>query len=1247
MSQIKFVKTSSAVSIKIANIYDSIGDYTYSDIFDRYANLMLKIAQQEDIDEAEDDTEEAPVNEHIEHIVDHPLADEQSSKLKSQISEQDHDLFDEFYNAWSSGNTIKESIKRLYDQVNKPENMSLGNYLRSIVEKVVQTFYKIPDSSLYEFTDQFLKGNLKFAEDELLLSLRYSKPEQIIRYDKQYKIDSAVKYLPDGHAKKLFSEYLYYHANPENIGQIFNDLMNLYDVADYFDNASELESYLNSSASFDAVMSGFSKEEIVNIKNAGFTFSSKENYYQDQLNIHCPNDKVYYFIKNIQYFRGIQEAVQISERVFDRLTAHFNPQQIRFIFDNIKSLYQESTAEHILKLSTLLPFDQAIAKYKELQHDPNELDQYYKNVLGKDYELFELESNKQYQTLYLMLIEADKEKAETYIGSLSDVLNPYISSSITKSNAKYFLDYITRFDKDYVRQYLKTYNLSTFVKFIPDRLQEIHPIEIYNHNNPDVVLAYHKSNPEFSSLSVEGIIKYSDFYNKNVNAVDIPYKELEPHIKNNNVQNYILFGSTDPNKAVIANKIYKENKYNSKKIASRLTDNDIFDLSNVNKLDIDNPRFEHLSLTELNLLSDKVNHFESLERIRLVKESFKNPRTPAYHNIEEGSADYNKLLYILFHNFDLRGRNPQLLIKLLDIHAKDQIIAESSLYHESFMILNRMLCDLDNMDYLDAKKHLGNRKHMFTQIQNKVYTKYGSAIRLQNTEITKYSLDQIYEFAKKYDNALESEDAEQYLPHGISAFQAGEALEAIDNNYGLLIYLNRESLYKFYQFILDKIIGKSPDYSDSAIPNLPVYAGTFATADIDFYLPDVITEDLIKEFSSIQIPNRMNIDFTKTEARLNSNTKLEYVNESMALLRLFNKSLPNFLDKYIIASGRVYDKQMKFAELDDYVQAIIIHSAAQMFDNVEPGPGLSDFIIQQMNNKNIKQICRIAKVWNKEINLADEKMGIASRALTSELAKTYDVGQLYDLIKTSSSLIFFSKIEVKEPRLAKEFDKHFEFSDKPDYNQNLGMDENDRLLKMYQNIEILYKHRSRFPQPDWAEIEEEYHGYTAKFLQRHDTRGMFIGNYAGCCQHPDSYAATLAIDGQISSKSSFFIIEDQRGEMILGSYVWEDDNGNICFDSFETIGSKLFGSAEAQKIVDKLIFDVAKRMNTNVNFGSLSSGAYKPKSFKQTAPDPFVNNAKPWENIYAKTIFDLNSKEIDSERLYVSDSESQIIIIQQ
>jgi hypothetical protein len=1247
MSQIKFVNTSSIVSIKIANMYDSIGDYSYSDKFDRYANLMLKIAQQEQNEETEDIIEETPENEHAQYIVDHPLADEQSSKLKSQISEQDHDLFDEFYNAWSSGNTINESIKQLYDRVNKPENKSLGNYLRVIVENVIQAFYKIPDSSLYEFTDQFLKGNLKFAEDELLLSLRYSKPEQIIRFDKQYKIDSAVKYLPDGHAKKLFSEYLYYHSNPENLGQIFNDLMNLYDLADYFENSSELQAYLNDASAFDSKIPEMNKEEIVNFKKAGLSFLPGKNNYQEQLNIRCQDNKIYYFIKNIIFFRGIQEPVQISNNVLERLTAHYSPEQVRVIFDNIKSLMRDSDAEHIIRINTILPFDQAIAKYKELQHDGTELNLYYKQVLGKDYELFNLEPDQVNQTLYLVLIEADKEKAEIYIGSLSDLLNNYVRSAITKSNAKYFLDYITQFDRDYVQQYLKTYYLSTYIKFRPDRLQEIHPIEILKHNNPDIVLAYHKSNPEFSSLSVDDIEKYSEFYKNNSNAVDIPYKDLEPHIANKNVQNYILFGSTDPNKAKIADKIYKANSYRSREIAARFKDSDIIDISKIGLLNISNPRFAHLSLTELNLLSDKVNHFETLERIKLVKDSFKNPRNTAYHNFEEGSADYNKLLYILFHNYDLRGRNPQLLIKLLDLHAKDEMITELGLDDVNHMIRNRVACDLPNINVSDAKIHVRNRKTIIHDIEVKVYNKYHTAIKAQNTEIAKYPINQILDFVTKYDNALNTdEDAESYLPKGVTANQAGDALQAINDGHGLLIYLNRESMIKFYKLIMDKIIGINPDYSDSTTKLMPIYAATAATADINYYLPDVITEDFIKEITSTQIPNKLNIDFSKAEVRLNSNTQLEYVNESMALLRLFNKSLPNFLDKFIIASGKDYGKIFKFSEMDDYVQSIVIHSAAQKFDKIDPGPGLSDYIIQQMNNKNLFQLAKVARMWNKEINIADEKMSIASKSLVSELSKMYDVSELSDLIKTSSSLIFFSKIEVQEPRLAKEFDKHFEFSDKPDFHDHLGMDENDRLLKMYQNIEILYKHRTNFPQPEWSDIEEEYYGYTARFLHRNDTRGMFIGNYAGCCQHPDSYAATLALDGQISDKSSFFIIEDQKGQMILGSYVWEDDNGNICFDSFETIGSKLFGSVEAQTIVDKLIYDVAKKMNTNVNFGSQSSGAYRPRQFKKDTKTPFKNNARPWENPYVKTILDLNSKQINTKDLYVADSESQIIIIQ-
>jgi hypothetical protein len=1251
MSQIKFVNTSSIVSIKIANIYDSVGDYSYSDTFDRYANLLLKIAQQEQNEEIKDiieeTPEETPENEHAQYIVEHPLAAAESDKLKSNISPDDRDFFEKIYNAWISGSTIKQSVKNIYDIISQPQYRGLESYYRDTIEKVVRIFYKVPNSSFRNFTDELFKGNLKFAEDELSLSLSQIKPEQIQRYDRRNKIDESLKYLPDGHAKNLFREYLYQNATLDNLGQIINDLMNFYDLADYFENSSEFESYINSSSSFDSTIPEMNKEEIVNFKKAGLSFNNQKNYYQQQLNIHCSNDQMNYFIKNINFFKGIQEPVQISNNVFDRLTTHYSPEQVRVIFDNIKSLMQDSDAENIIRINTILPFDQAIAKYKELQHDGTELNLYYKRVLGTDYELFDLEPNQVYQTLYLVLLEADKEKAEIYIGSLSDHLNRYVSNAITKSNAKYFLDYITKFDKDYVKQYFTSYYLSNYIKHRPDRLQEIHPVEIAKHNNPDIVLAYHKSNPEFTSLSVDDIEKYSEFYKNNSNAADIPYKELEPHIENNNVQNYILFGSTDPNKAKIADKIYKANSYRSREIAARFKDSDIIDVSKVGFLDISNPRFAHLSLTELSFLSDKVNHFETLEKIKSVKDSFKNPRNTAYHNFEEGSADYNKLLYIIFHNYDLRGRNPQLLIKLLDLHAKDKMITELSLYETNHMLRNRVVCDLPNIDLEDAKIHVNNRKHILNNIEKTIYSKYNTAIKIQNTEIAKYPLNQILDFVTKYDNALDTdEDAISYLPKGVTPNQAGEALQAINDGHGLLIYLNKESMVKFYKLILDKIIGINPDYSESAIKRLPMYAAAGITADINYYLPDAVTEDFIKEITSIQIPNKLNIDFSKATVRLNSNTEIEYVNESMALLRLFNKSLPNFLDKFIIASGKQYEKTIKFSEMDDYVQSIVIHDAAQKFDKIDAGPGLSDYIIQQMTNKNLSQLTKIARMWNKEINIADEKMNIASKSLVSELSKIYDVSELSDLVKTSSSLIFFSKIEVQEPKLAKEFDKHFEFSDKPDFHQHLGMDENDRLLKMYQNLEILYKHRDRFPQPEWSDIEEEYYGYTARFLHRNDTRGMFIGNYAGCCQHPDSYAATLALDGQISNKSSFFIIEDQRGQMILGSYVWEDDNGNICFDSFETIGSKLFGSVEVQKIADKLIYDVAQRMNTNVNFGSLSNGAYKPNRFRKNTQKPFINNAKPWENVYAKTILDLNSKEINSNQLYVADSESQIIIIQ-
>jgi hypothetical protein len=121
----------------------------------------------------------------------------------------------------------------------------------------------------------------------------------------------------------------------------------------------------------------------------------------------------------------------------------------------------------------------------------------------------------------------------------------------------------------------------------------------------------------------------------------------------------------------------------------------------------------------------------------------------------------------------------------------------------------------------------------------------------------------------------------------------------------------------------------------------------------------------------------------------------------------------------------------------------------------------------------------------------------------------------------------------------------------------------------YKEIENLYLRSLSIPLPDWAQDFKTTATYSKKqlvgyFLPREDTRGMFLGKYTGCCQHPDGEGWTCSILGQISQNSCFFVIENAATKEIVcqswvyklygsdGQRSWGEDL--VVFDNVEAIG---------------------------------------------------------------------------------------------
>jgi len=115
----------------------------------------------------------------------------------------------------------------------------------------------------------------------------------------------------------------------------------------------------------------------------------------------------------------------------------------------------------------------------------------------------------------------------------------------------------------------------------------------------------------------------------------------------------------------------------------------------------------------------------------------------------------------------------------------------------------------------------------------------------------------------------------------------------------------------------------------------------------------------------------------------------------------------------------------------------------------------------------------------------------------------------------------------------------------------------DRWLKGLLNL----KYES-IPRVDFS--EGDYRFYR---LQKDDPRGLFLGEYTDCCQHPRGVGESCAWHGHESPNGAFFVVE-YRGQIVAQSWAWRH-GGVLVFDNIEVLG--------ADKERDNKVLELYKR----------------------------------------------------------------------
>ncbi|OGT63396.1 MAG: hypothetical protein A3E85_02490 [Gammaproteobacteria bacterium RIFCSPHIGHO2_12_FULL_45_12] len=76
-------------------------------------------------------------------------------------------------------------------------------------------------------------------------------------------------------------------------------------------------------------------------------------------------------------------------------------------------------------------------------------------------------------------------------------------------------------------------------------------------------------------------------------------------------------------------------------------------------------------------------------------------------------------------------------------------------------------------------------------------------------------------------------------------------------------------------------------------------------------------------------------------------------------------------------------------------------------------------------------------------------------------------------------------------------------------------------------------------------------------LDKNDPRGWILGHYTGCCQSIGRHAEQAVIEGMLSPIACFYVICDTKtNDIVAQSYAWLSEEGNLVFDSLETLRRK-------------------------------------------------------------------------------------------
>jgi hypothetical protein len=605
---------------------------------------------------------------------------------------------------------------------------------------------------------------------------------------------------------------------------------------------------------------------------------------------------------------------------------------------------------------------------------------------------------------------------------------------------------------------------------------------------------------------------------------------------------FYVFGGRNPDWETVADSLHKkDDNFRFKEILKSISEQNFY-LGQLNWLSTKD--FEKHGSFYGNYFSSKTPEKETLDKINLVKNAIS--RYPAYRMYEEGSPEYQKIFYMIFNNWELRGRNPDLLSGAIDkaVNSSCQMTMKNKVEFN--------YSSTGNLDY-DA---------IFVN-----YFKTDDLSKLTPSDITS-------------------------LKNKLSSFQSHISwIRTIKELKDKVIFQNVE---------VEDIRNPTVTPNDDIVRILYVLDGRFSGKFDENLLND---QNLEKLFTKIYIYCLSNDDCVNLsaqelvdQARMMSDNVLRntvknfpqyLINDKNSVIQTFNEEISNMSKIIGIFNNNADAMIARFAKrnLNMYqnfpkvlkVYNMVVHDLGNILPDINQNLFGFDKLFEKYNDNFDNEACIklrfLGLSWSVEINdISNPNI----RGTVKDLVKTNDIDEIINTlsIQTLRHIVGDTRISDEVMPHAREFSKHNVIDTREEVSHY------DQVRK-YETTKKVFLKGLKTKMPFYGSFDKSIETskkdiVRLRFLPRADPRGMYLGIYSSCCQHPGGHAATCSFDGVINPKSAFLVCEI-NGKLAAQAYVYTGQDA-IVLDSLETVGNTIYYSQKNTSALLSLLKDFASSL---------------------------------------------------------------------